>query len=341
MFKWGLGKKETWIWTHWNAETDKKDREYFKGYPIVEQKESWESLINREQINKRWMEKLNALRRKYKVSDDRYDWQIWNEIVDFIANIWWTGWNKLFWFYWMIKWLKTDKNTWPNWRKHIDVKSIKANEDLEEEINILVTNEDKKQKIEWRFHQNDWEIFWVDCNWEAWHIWVADQLHEMHRICSMKSIKESALVLAHNALSTNESIKLLKQTELNRMENNKMFAKYIKNNIINSYREEIESINQKINKEMTDSFENFLEKINSNNEENKLNEELLNQFIESEDILKMTSSFKATTGLEAWQNNMKDILNESKNSDKGNIIESECPLKFKFMVEANKIKNLK
>ena len=299
-----------------------------------------EELKLRDAFNKKMMEKINSIKQISNIQiTDKYTCQIWFNLIDFKANIQWISCQKLFCFYCFILWLKTDKNTCPNWRTRVNRKSVFINKSIEGELNLIMSIASEQNDIEWKIHHKKWDIFWQKWNREVWEIWIEKKKHEGHLLCTIENLKESVIETAKRFISLDNSVTIIKEKELNRLNKNKDLAESLKNDILLKNNNKMIVIDDEVNDKIIKTHQDYSQLINNGIEEWLEEESILKEFIERKCTKMLFRSEEAIDILDRQKKKTEWLIRKIRDSHKNpKIISSEDPIWVKFKVAGNKIK---
>ena len=202
-----------WKWMKWGAELVDKQALFFMGIPVIEGDGDKDSLNKKKEINFRCKQKVEQLQMNWEIDMDRYSWLICKDLINFSANLQCTHWKRLYWFYWLFSWLKANKDTCPNCRNKFDCKNIITNLSIEDDLNMMLSIWNKKNKFDWREHHKNCDLYCKTWCQEIWHIWVLKKKHELHILGSLEDQIEFTLNSAKQFTDPIKSIKNIKIDE--------------------------------------------------------------------------------------------------------------------------------
>ena len=253
-------------WKKWNKFFNNRiEVNTFNGILINVEEETQEDKGKRELYNKKMNDKILIIHEILKIDlMQKYTCQIWLNQIDFKANLQWNSWNQTYWFYCLIDWLKKDnQKSCPNWRNKINSKSISINRSIETEIETLISLVNNQRAIEWKIHLKNCDVFWQTCNKETCGICMIEKMHDGHQLCSIEDQKELIIKSAEDVINSENSLKSTKKKELKRLNNNSVLAKYIKDKSIKIFKRKIESIDNDLNSEISNTHKEASEIINN------------------------------------------------------------------------------
>ena len=296
---WGTNvsdRRKYFRWGNWNNKYyDKLDIWTLHGICTNESEEAKDVHADRLKFNQQLNEKIQLIQKSSKVDlDQKYTCQIWRNVIDFKANLQCIKCQQIFCFNWLIKWLKTNTQ-WqcPHWRNKISLSSIFVNRRLESEIETILSVIDDQNEKRWPLHEKNWDIFCKNWNREIWSLCVINKIHKKHQIISIDDQRKSTLESAKEYTNSKESVVRLKNKEIKRLDKNKNLAEFIKNDLIQTYRDRIDSIDNEMNRKINDVHKQYSQKIKEDLKDWVQKEVDLNKFVENEDSKDLSKNTEA------------------------------------------------
>ena len=299
-------------------------------------------------INLRDMESKEKLKKKidiiHQVSSvditDKYSCQIWFNLVDVAENLQCSYCQRIFWFYCLIDWLKTGKKSWPNWRKIIHSKDVFVNKCIERELNLMISIINKNKEIEWKIHQRIWDIYWQTWSWEVCGIWIVNEMHIGHKICSIENQKDQSIILAKNLICSDNLPINTKSKEIERLKDNMLLTWFIKDEQVKKIKDKIDSIENELTQKITETHLQFSNQIKSEISEWKEEEKILNEFVENKDNNILLRSIEAINTIRKKNEEAIELIHKIENTQiEPVIIASETPIAFVVNLEKDKLIN--
>ena len=342
---WRFTGDKYFYWTKWNEEYyGNGEISMFQGIWTNQEKEAKDVQIERIRFNKQIKDKILKVQ-KYSDTDvtQKYNWQIWWNLIDFKANLQCIQCQQIFWYYWMIKWLSSNSK-WqcPNWRNTINYNSVFVNRRVINEIDTLISVISRQKSLYCKYHKKSWEIFCQTWNQEACCIWIIERMHVGHQLSTIDDQRESLLESARKITDPNNSVVSIKCNELKRLDENKILVDFIKNDLVNKLKDKIDSIDEELNCTLTEMHKEWSQKYKTNLEEWKEKESILKEFVKDQNNNDLFKNIDAINTLKDMKSKAIRTIRESKCSKKtSKIIDSEDQTVLNFTIDGDKLNNLK
>ena len=185
---------------------------------------------------------------------------------------------------------------------------FKPNKEWNKIIKVLKEEEEKDNnaEVKWEEHKLDWQIYWSDCKIPLWYKWILNERHKEHTKLEInervdqileESIKETS--------SKNSSVKIQEKLIWNAKENNLINNKIFKN-AINHYINKLNLLYQKLTIKNDSYCKKFIENITHDQKELLDDHKIMQEFIETKDINKISQITKVIKNQEAKKAKMKE-----------------------------------